>query len=406
MTINARGRQHRILPLLIVSLLIALGSTAISGIPIGETGTGDPAIVAAGDIACDPADASFDGGLGSATACRQQATANLIGNIKPAAVLTLGDTQYYCGGYTAFLESYDLSWGQFRSITFPAVGNHEYLTQTSSSALGTGCDSTNANAAGYFKYFGAAAGDPSQGYYSYDLGTWHLIALNSNCANAGGCNSTSPQGQWLNADLAAHPHQCILAYWHIPLWSSGGRAELNMQAATQTLYNYKADVVLTGHDHIYERFAPQDPEGNLDPTNGIRAFVVGTGGARHSSIATLAPNSEITNTNTFGVLELTLHPGSYGWQFVPENVGGFSDSGMQDCHNQPLGTATGSATSTETPTSTPTPISTRTPKPTETTTLTPTPTQMATPIPEIILTPTLVAQPKTGNSVYLPNIVR
>ncbi len=294
-------------------------ATAFSG--------GDPVIVTAGDIACDPANSNFNGGNGTSQNCRMLYTSNLILNINPAAVLPLGDNQYYCGGYAAFQQSYDQSWGRVFGITHPAVGNHEYLTSG-----GTGCDSTNTGAAGYFKYFGAAAGSPSQGYYSFDIGAWHLIALNSSCSSAGGCGSTSPQGQWLAADLAAHPNKCTLAYWHIPVWSSGGRASSNMKTLTQILYDNNADVVLTAHDHDYERFAPQNPQGQLDTARGIRAFVVGTGGANHTSFTTVFPNSQVRNDTTFGVLKLTLHASSYDWQFVPESGATFTDSGTTACH--------------------------------------------------------------------------
>ena len=285
-------------------------------------------IAAAGDIACDPTASGFNGGNGGTNSCHEKYTSNIIlDNSSVAAVLPLGDTQYYCGGYSAFLASYDPSWGRLKSLSFPAVGNHEYLTSG-----GTGCDTGNSGAAGYFKYFGAAAGDPSKGYYSYDIGTWHLIALNTQCSRVGGCGATTPQGKWLRADLAAHPNQCVLAYWHIPLFSSGGRAAANSRSFWDALYAANADVVLSAHDHIYERFAPQTPTGARDPANGIREFVVGTGGANHTSLATLAANSEILNTNTFGVLELTLNPGSYSWQFVPEPGRSFTDAGSQSCH--------------------------------------------------------------------------
>jgi len=177
----------------------------------------DPVIAAAGDIACDPTNSSFNGGNGSSGSCRQKYTSDLLVDAGLAAVLPLGDIQYYCGGYQAFLQSYDLSWGRVKAITRPAVGNHEYLTSG-----GTDCTPANEGATGYFNYFGAAAGTPGQGYYSYNIGDWHLIALNSNCGDAGGCGPLSPQGQWLAADLAANPKWCTLAYWHIPLFSSGG----------------------------------------------------------------------------------------------------------------------------------------------------------------------------------------
>ena len=311
----------------------------------------DPVIAAAGDIACDPGSVSFNGGNGSATACRQKYTSDMLVNAGLAAVLPLGDIQYFCGGYQAFLQSYDLSWGRVKDITRPVVGNHEYLTSG-----GTDCNPANQGAAGYFNYFGAAAGNPGQGYYSYDIGDWHLIALNSSCGDAGGCSAISPQGRWLAADLAANSKWCTLAYWHIPLFSSGGRAEVNSQELWQILYDNHVDVVLNGHDHIYERFAPQTPGGIADPLRGIRQFTVGTGGSNHTSLTTIAANSEERNTNTFGVLKLTLHLTGYTWEFVPEPGGTFTDQGSQECHG-----------SGPPPTpSTPAPVPTLTPAPTPT----------------------------------------
>ena len=323
---------------LFISLIAVIGLVGLGLFPLLDPSVstrhtevalaaGDPVIAVSGDIACDPTSSSFNGGNGSSSSCRQKYTSDLLLNANPAAVLALGDNQYYCGGYQAFVQSYDLSWGRIKSLTRPAVGNHEYLTSG-----GTDCNSANAGAAGYFNYFGAAAGNPSQGYYSYDIGTWHIIALNSNCSNAGGCSATSPQGQWLRADLAAHTNYCVLAYWHIPLFSSGGRASTNSKAFWQALYDYNADLILSAHDHIYERFAPQDPNGNADPVRGIRTFIVGSGGANHTSLATIFPNSEVRNTDTYGILKLTLHPTSYDWVFVPEAGKTFTDSGTTACH--------------------------------------------------------------------------
>jgi hypothetical protein len=196
----------------------------------------------------------------------------------------------------------------------------------------TGCDAGNADAAGYFAYFGAAAGNPAQGWYSFDVGTWHVIALNSQCGAIGGCHPSSPQGVWLAADLAAHPSACTLAYWHIPLFSSGGRAAINSRDFWDLLWAGGADVVLNGHDHIYERFAPQTPEAVPDPVNGIRQFVVGTGGANHTAIEAVAANSEVRDTSSYGVLKLTLQPGGYSWRFAASADGSFSDSGSASCH--------------------------------------------------------------------------
>ncbi|HXD09954.1 MAG TPA: metallophosphoesterase [Anaerolineales bacterium] len=330
------GRQWRRHPGNFIGIVLLIGlvwlfpnSARLVGDSTAALAASDPVIAAAGDIACDPRNSNFNGGNGSARSCRQKYTAELLVNTNFSAVLALGDNQYYCGGYQAFLQSYDLSWGNVKSITRPVVGNHEYLDYG-----GTDCTNTNADAAGHFQYFGAAAGDPSRGYYSYDIGAWHLIALNSNCSNVGGCGSNSPQGRWLAADLAAHPNFCTLAYWHIPLFSSGDRASFNSQQFWETLYKNNADLILTAHDHIYERFAPQTPNGALDTIRGIREFVVGSGGANHTSFSTIATNSEVRDNSAFGILQLTLHPTSYDWQFIPEAGVAFTDSGTMDCHGQ------------------------------------------------------------------------
>ncbi len=367
--------------LLIILFQFLPGAGKLAGNSNVALAASDPVIAAAGDIACDPASSNFNAGNGTSGLCRQKYTSDLLVNAGLAAVLPLGDIQYYCGGYQAFLQSYDLSWGRVKSISHPVVGNHEYLTTPDSSGPSTGCDITNDRAAGYFTYFGAAAGNPNQGYYSYDVGAWHLIALNSNCTDAGGCSPVSPQGQWLQADLAAHSNFCTLAYWHIPLFSSGGRAELNSKDLWQILYDHNADLILNGHDHIYERFAPQDPNGVSDAIRGLREFIIGSGGANHTTLVTTAVNSEVRNTDTYGVLKLTLHPTSYDWQFVPEAGKTFTDSGTGVCHgislntNTPTATATLTRTRTPTPTATATPTRTRTPTPTSTPTKTPTPTR-------------------------------
>ncbi len=323
----------------------SLGTAGVGRVQIGEnvagrtgdfyydsitvTGALDPVLAAAGDIACDPQNPNFNAGAGTTSNCKQKAVSDaILADPSVTTVAALGDVQYECGGLAAFNASYDPSWGRFKSITKPAVGNHEYLP-ASTTPPGTACDPTG-TAAGYFSYFGAAAGDPTKGYYSYDLGTWHVIVLNTTCSQAGGCGANSPQETWLRADLAAHPVACTLAYFHIPLWSSGGRAAENARVFTRDLYAAGAEVVLTGHDHTYERFAPQDGESVATPL-GVRGFVVGTGGANHTTIASVAPNSEVRDSTSYGFLKLTLRPGSYAWQFVP--VGGsFTDSGSQACH--------------------------------------------------------------------------
>ena len=336
------GEHSPLLPRVVrylISLSLFLGLLGIlpgEGKPLGVStialAASDPVIAAAGDIACDPASSSFNGGNGTSTSCRQQYTSDLLLNGGYAAVLPLGDIQYYCGGYQAFLQSYNLSWGRVKEITRPVVGNHEYIKTADPNGPGTGCDSTNDQAAGYFNYFGAAAGELGKGYYSYDIGDWHLIALNSNCGDVGGCSPSSPQGQWLQADLAAHSNMCTLAYWHIPLFSSGGRAENNSRELWQILYDRKVDVVLNGHDHIYERFLPQKPDGTVSLARGMRQFTVGTGGANLTFIEEIAANSEVRNADTYGILRLTLHSTSYDWQFVPEAGKTFADAGTGYCH--------------------------------------------------------------------------
>jgi hypothetical protein len=272
-------------------------------------------IAAAGDIACDPGSSSFNGGAGTSSSCRQRYTANLLEGV--AAVLPLGDIQYENATLTKFQQSYALSWGRFKTITRPAPGNHEYLTS---------------GAAGYFDYFGAVAGSRSRGYYSFDLGGWHLVALNSNCSAAGGCAGGSPQYEWLKADLAANTAPCTLAYWHHPRFSHGNYASnATYQPFWQLLYNDGAEIVLAGHDHNYQRFAPQTPSGTRDTTRGIRQFVVGSGGKSHYAVGS-GPNLERSNGDTYGVLKLRLRSTSYEWTFVPEAGKTFTDSGTGSCH--------------------------------------------------------------------------
>ncbi len=310
-------KRLRLIPklgVIIGVLLLSLGGFRSSW----SFAQGDPVIAAAGDIACDPADLNFNDGAGTMWTCRMQATADLLVNINPTAVLALGDNQYEDGTLLKFQESYDRTWGRLKAITYPAVGNHEYGTQ---------------GATGYFAYFGPRSGEPRKGYYSYDIGTWHLIALNSNCTFVGGCKEGSPQEQWLKADLAAHRSMCIVAYWHHPRFSSGWHGNNSAyRAFWQDLYEAGADVVLVGHDHDYERFAPQDPDGAADPGRGIREFVVGTGGRSLYGFRNIQPYSEVRNAGTFGVLVMILHPRDYEWKFVPISGKTFTDSGRASCH--------------------------------------------------------------------------
>lgn len=278
----------------------------------------DPVIAAAGDIACDLKGSKIEDEGTSGETCHMKATSDLLVGAKLAAVLPLGDTQYEDGALAKFQKFYEPTWGRVKAISHPAVGNHEYETS---------------GVSGYFSYFGTAAGDKDKGYYSFDIGSWHLIALNANCNQIGGCQAGSPQEKWLQADLAAHPAKCTLAYWHQPRFSSAlhGNNQVS-DVFWQDLYRAGADVVLSAHDHDYERFAPQTPGAIADPEQGIREFVVGTGGRSLYPFLKTQSNSEVRNNQTYGVLKLTLHPKSYDWQFVPEKAKTFTDSGSSSCH--------------------------------------------------------------------------
>jgi hypothetical protein len=278
-------------------------------------------VAAAGDIACDPADPNYNDGNGTAAACRMLDTSNLLLGGGYDAVLLLGDNQYSDGSLVQYRTSFDPTWGRLRPVLRPTPGNHEYQTP---------------GAAGYFDYFGAAAGNRAQGWYSYDLGTWHVVVLNSNCDSVGGCGPGSTQLRWLADDLAAHPHACTLAYWHHPRFSSGPHGDdSTYDAFWRTLYDAGADVVLAGHDHDYERFAPQNPSGQSDPDHGIREFVVGTGGRETRPFAGVRPNSEARDDRDLGVLRLRLRADGYDWEFLPVPGATFTDRGSDGCHNPP-----------------------------------------------------------------------
>ena len=254
-----------------------------------------------------------------------EATARLIDNI-PGTVFALGDLAYEQGTEAEFRDCYGPTWGRFKERTRPAPGNHEY---------------SGSDGGGYFRYWGEQAGDPRKGYYSYDLGNWHVVVLNTNCKakGLGGCGEGSPEETWLKRDLLDHPGACIVAYGHHPLFSSGflpaHARNQELRVLWRDLYAAHADVVLAGHEHSYERFAPQDPDGKEDRANGIRQFTVGTGGKNHTPLGFPQPNSEVRNSDTFGVLKLTLSPERYEWEFVPEAGKSFRDSGTGGCHNRP-----------------------------------------------------------------------
>ena len=281
---------------------------------------GDPIIAAAGDIACDPADPGFNGGNGTTKRCHEKYTANQLTAGSFTAVLALGDTQYNCGGTAAFNQSYDPTWGAVKSKTHPVVGNQEYNTSG-----GTDCGS---GATGYFSYFGSAAGPSGKGYYSFNVGAWHLIALNANCSHVA-CKAGSAQEQWLKNDLATYPSTCILAFWHQPRFSAGPTTVADSLPFWNDLYAAHADVVLNGHKHNYERLPKLNPSGSADAT-GIREFVVGTGGENHSISSTLYPGTQASDGTHFGILKLKLNATSYAWVFVADD-GKVLDSGSDNC---------------------------------------------------------------------------
>jgi alkaline phosphatase len=257
------------------------------------------------------------GDIATCQSVQDERTAALVLSI-PGIVFTAGDNAYNTGTTAEFRRCYDPSWGLFRSRTRPAAGNHDVLTKSG---------------APYYAYFGEAAGTGPDGWYSYDAGTWHVVVLNSNCTPAGGCGEGSRQLDWLKADLAAHPAACTVAIWHHPRFSSGEHGD-DVRSAEfwNVLYAAGAELVLNGHDHDYERFAPQDPDGRLDPARGIREFVVGTGGAPLRLFNPPVANSELREARAYGILVLDLAPGGYVWHFLSTTGRAFSDSGSGVCH--------------------------------------------------------------------------
>ena len=262
-----------------------------------------PLLLAAGDI-------------GSCRSGGDEATASLLEGV-PATIAALGDLAYPRGTAEEFADCYGPSWGPFRARTRPAAGNHDFATP---------------GAAPYFDYWSSLAGLAGAGYYSYDLGAWHVVVLNSNCRFVA-CDPGSLQETWLRGDLAQHPARCTLAYFHHPLFSStAGTATPAVQPLWQDLYDAGADVVLNGHAHNYQRFAPQTPQGAADPQRGIREFVVGTGGNSHHALGPPLANQENVDDTTYGVLRLLLLEAGYRWEFVPAGDGIFTESGAADCH--------------------------------------------------------------------------
>ena len=290
-------------PLAIASAASSAIPTVASTIPPGPSPSGDPVLVGAGDIAV----CGLDG---------DQATADLIDGI-PGTVFTAGDNAYESGSAAEFRACYEPTWGRFLARTRPAPGNHDHNTK---------------DLAGYLGYYGTAAAPDGASWYSFDLGAWHVVVLDSSCGDVGGCEPGSAQGAWLAADLAASAASCTLAIWHHPRFSSGYHGnDPGVEPFWQALYDANADVVVNGHDHDYERFAPQDPAGKADASRGLREFVVGTGGAALREFVEIKANSVVRASGAHGVIRFVLRPAGYEWRFI-STTGEFSDIGSGTCH--------------------------------------------------------------------------
>ena len=319
-----RAKLRRCLPIIIPFVLLSCGrNTRIVNIPSPPSVPVKAiVVVAVGDISCDPESSKYNEGQGTAKKCHMMGTSNLALSLKPDAALLLGDNQYEKGNIDAFELSYAKTWGrkELKDISYPSIGNHEYNTE---------------GATGYFDYFGARAGDRDKGYYSFNLGTWHLIALNSGGNEACkpvSCDQGSGQEVWLRNDLAQNNSACTLAFWHRPLFTSGlSRDSIETRPLWSALYQANADIVLNGHVHHYERFAPQDPQGNVDPEHGIVQFTVGTGGRDLKGFFPVQENSRVRLSESFGVLKLELGEKRYVWEFVAED-GKILDAGTGQCH--------------------------------------------------------------------------
>jgi len=288
-----------------LALMLSCMAALLAGAPrVAQAAT--VTLVGAGDIA-------------SCNYTQDSATAKLLGNI-PGTVFTLGDNAYTYGTAAEFKNCYDPTWGRYKQRTRPTAGNHDYYT---------------AGAKPYFDYFGWRAGRSDRGYYSYDRGSWHILALNSNCSKVGGCGRDSAQGRWLRNNLANHPSRCTLAYFHHPLFATGsGTPTPGVKPFWKILYNHNADVILSGHAHRYERYAPITPWGARNSQNGIRQFVAGTGGNSGGGEIYYgqAPGLQVVKLGTPGVLKLNLGAGTYQWKFVPIAGKTFTDTGTDECH--------------------------------------------------------------------------
>jgi len=283
-------------------------------------------------MACDPADPRFNDGKGTENNCAAERTSDaVLDDDSLEQVLLLGDYQYDCSDPADWKESYDLTWGRLDLPIYPIAGNHEYITGRD--AYGDRCPAGNETAEPYFDYFGSAAHPETLGYYSFDMGGWHLIGLNSNCDAVGGCGSTSPQTRWLKADMASNTNRCVLAFWHQPLFR--GQGTQNGEAFLPwwvVLYEADADVVLNGHVHNYQRYPALDPEG-FRAQLGITQYTVGTGGEDLTDVQPRSIPAPIAWEKEFGYLRMTLRPTAWTAEFV-SHEGNVLDRSSGTCHRQ------------------------------------------------------------------------
>lgn len=299
-----------------VSVTNSRGMTGNGSLTVGATEAPAPVILAAGDI-------------GDCNRTTDNATGALLETLQ-GTVMPLGDNAYESGTPTEFADCYDPAWGAVKGRTRPVAGNHDYYNPGATK-----------NADGYFGYFGSAAGDPAKGYYDFTLGSWLVIVLNTGTESGSFIAAGSAQEQWLRAELAKHSGLCAVAMFHHPQFSTLKDRPFIRPETTplwQALYDGGVDLVLNGHDHTYQRFKPMRPDGTADAAFGIRQITVGTGGgetlyAFDPSVTN--PNLEVRNSDTWGVLKLTLHPSSYDWQFIRATGGSFTDSGTGTCHGRP-----------------------------------------------------------------------
>jgi len=320
--VHRRARADRSFPWLLAFVALAAAATLGVMFATGGPGRDGGALVtaSAGPRMTAPPGATVLVGAGDIADCgsgNDEATAGLIDAIE-GTVFAAGDNAYENGSRDDYAHCYDPTWGRHRDRTLPVVGNHEWQTP---------------GAAGYFDYFGERAGQPGAGWYATSVGDWRVIVLDSDCGDAGGCTPDTAQGRWLERELATSTSRCTVAIWHHPRFSSGPHGDDTMvDPLWRAMYEAGVELVINGHEHSYERFAPQDGDGRSDPARGVRQIVVGTGGKDLRRFEQPKPNSEIRDDQTYGVLRLVLRPDGFDWAFLPVAGQTFTDAGSGSCH--------------------------------------------------------------------------